>query len=97
MRFQGYTNSEEESGVVFFNPEYGERLGDEIELEATYREIGDFLKKDCKGYIGYVFTGNLNLAKKIGLKAKRKIEFYTGKIDCRLMEYELYAGSKDPR
>ena len=88
---------EEESGVVFFNPEYGERLGDEIELEATYGEIGDFLKKDCKGYTGYVFTGNLNLAKKIGLKAKRKIEFYTGKIDCRLMEYELYAGSKDPR
>lgn len=82
------------NGIIFFNPEYGERLGDEIELEEIYGEIGDFMKKKCKGYTGYVFTGNLNLAKKIGLKPKRKIEFYTGKIDCRLLEYELYSGSK---
>jgi putative N6-adenine-specific DNA methylase len=82
------------NGVVFLNPEYGERLGDEIELEETYSRIGDFMKKDCKGYTGYVFTGNFNLAKKVGLKAKRKIEFYNGKIDCRLLEYELYAGTK---
>jgi 23S rRNA G2445 N2-methylase RlmL len=82
------------NGVVFFNPEYGERLGDEIELEPTYSRIGDFLKKKCKGYKGYIFTGNFNLAKKIGLKASRKIEFYNGKIDCRLLEYELYAGTK---
>lgn len=85
---------ENEAGVVFFNPEYGERLGDEIELEETYSRMGDFMKKKCKGYTGYIFTGNFNLAKKIGLKAKRKIEFYNGKIDCRLMEYELYAGSR---
>lgn len=85
---------ENENGIVFFNPEYGERLGDEIELEETYAAIGDFMKKKCKGYTGYVFTGNLNLAKKIGLKPKRKIEFYTSKIDCRLLEYELYQGSK---
>jgi 23S rRNA G2445 N2-methylase RlmL len=84
----------ETPGVVMFNPEYGERLGDEAELEATYARIGDFMKKQCKGYTGYIFTGNLDLAKKIGLKAARRIEFYTGKIDCRLLEYELYAGSK---
>jgi putative N6-adenine-specific DNA methylase len=85
---------EDKSGIIFFNPEYGERLGDEIELEETYSRMGDFLKKNCKGYTGYIFTGNFNLAKKIGLKAKQKIEFYNGKIDCRLMEYELYAGSR---
>jgi putative N6-adenine-specific DNA methylase len=85
---------ENEPGVIYFNPEYGERLGDEIELEETYAEIGNFMKKKCKGYTGYIFTGNLNLAKKIGLKASRKIEFFTGKIDCRLLEYELYEGSK---
>lgn len=85
-----------ENGVVMFNPEYGERLGDEIELQETYARIGDFMKKNCKGYTGYIFTGNLELAKKIGLKASRRIEFYTGKIDCRLLEYELYAGSKTP-
>ena len=69
-------------------------MGDEIELEQTYGRIGDFMKKKCKGFTGYIFTGNMNLAKKIGLKPKRKIEFYNGKIDCRLLEYELYSGSR---
>lgn len=82
-----------EGGVVFFNPEYGDRLGEEIALQSTYARMGDFLKQQCKGYMGYIFTGNLELAKKIGLKPKRRIEFFNGKIDCRLLEYELYAGS----
>jgi 23S rRNA G2445 N2-methylase RlmL len=86
---------ENENGVVYFNPEYGDRLGVEAELEITYKRIGDFLKKKCKGYTGYIFTGNLELAKKIGLKPKRRIEFYTSKIDCRLQEYELYDGSRE--
>jgi 23S rRNA G2445 N2-methylase RlmL len=81
-------------GVVYFNPEYGERLGELSDLERTYERIGDFLKQQCKGYTGYIFTGNLDLAKKIGLKASRRIEFYNAKIDCRLLEYELYPGTK---
>ena len=81
-------------GVVVFNPEYGERLGVHSQLELTYKRIGDFMKKDCKGYTGYIFTGNPDLAKKIGLKASRKLEFYNGKLDCRMLEYELYDGSK---
>jgi putative N6-adenine-specific DNA methylase len=81
-------------GIFYVNPEYGERLGDADKLEATYGRIGDFMKKKCGGYFGYVFTGNLDLAKKIGLKAKRRIEFYTSTIDCRLLEYELYSGSR---
>jgi putative N6-adenine-specific DNA methylase len=85
---------EDGAGVVYFNPEYGDRLGVEAELEITYKRIGDFLKKKCKGYFGYIFTGNLELAKKIGLKPNRRIEFYTSKIDCRLLEYELYSGTK---
>lgn len=88
------TEVPEEPGVVFFNPEYGERLGVHSKLEATYKRVGDFLKTNCKGYRGYVFTGNPELAKKVGLKAARKIEFFNGKLDCRLMEYELYDGSK---
>jgi putative N6-adenine-specific DNA methylase len=83
-----------EPGIVMFNPEYGERLGVHTKLEATYKRIGDFMKKDCLGYRGYVFTGNADLAKKIGLHSARKIEFYNGKLDCRLLEYELYEGTK---
>jgi putative N6-adenine-specific DNA methylase len=92
--FESTEVPERGNGVVYFNPEYGERLGSLEELEPTYKRIGDFMKKKCDGYTGYIFTGNLELAKKIGLKAKRKIEFYTGKIDCRLLEYELYQGTR---
>ncbi len=81
-------------GVIFLNPEYGDRLGEIEELQGTYARIGDFMKKKCQGYTGYIFTGNPDLAKKIGLKASRRIEFYNAMIDCRLMEFELYAGSK---
>ena len=88
------TTIPESPGVVYFNPEYGERLGEVTELETTYARLGDFLKKKCQGYLGYIFTGNLDLAKKIGLKASRRIEFYTSKIDCRLFEYEMYGGSR---
>src|SRR6195952_2836365 len=83
-----------EPGIIMFNPEYGERLGVHTKLEITYARIGDFLKQKCLGYKGYVFTGNPDLAKKVGLAAKRRIEFYNGKLDCRLLEYELYDGSK---
>ncbi len=83
-----------DGGVVLFNPEYGERLGDVAELEATYGRIGDFMKQRCGGYWGYVFTGNLELAKKIGLKTKRRLEFSTAQLDCRLLEFELYAGTR---
>ena len=92
--FEMTTIPDTNPGIIYFNPEYGDRLGEEAELAITYGRIGDFLKKKCKGYTGYIFTGNLELAKKIGLKPKRRIEFYTSKIDCRLLEYELYAGTK---
>lgn len=91
------TTVPEDAGVIYFNPEYGDRLGEEGPLQATYKRMGDFLKQKCKGYFGYIFTGNLELAKKIGLKPKRRIEFYTSKIDCRLFEYELYAGSREKK
>lgn len=84
----------EGNGIIYFNPEYGERMGELAELEVIYKRIGDFMKRQCQGYTGYIFTGNLDLAKKIGLKAKRRIEFYSAKLDCRLLEYELYAGSR---
>ncbi len=89
------TTIPETSGVVFLNPEYGERLGDITHLETVYKGIGDFFKQRCQGYNGFIFTGNLDLAKKIGLKASKRTEFLNGKIDCRLLSYELYGGKKE--
>jgi 23S rRNA G2445 N2-methylase RlmL len=81
-------------GTVTVNPEYGERMGKIRELESVYKGIGDFFKKKCMGYKGYIFTGNLDLAKKVGLRAKRKLAFFNGGIECRLLEYELYEGRR---
>ncbi len=94
LDFEQTTIPETANGVIFFNPEYGERLGDETALIETYARMGDFLKNKCKGLTGYVFTGNLDLAKKIRLKPSRRIEFFNATIDCRLLEYELYMGTK---
>lgn len=81
-------------GVVVMNPEYGERMGDAVRLGTVYKGIGDFLKQKCLGYRGYVFTGNAALGKKVGLKPRRSIPFWNSGIECRLLEYELYAGSR---
>jgi 23S rRNA G2445 N2-methylase RlmL len=78
-------------GVVVINPEYGFRMGNPEELKKVYKRIGDFFKRRCNGYTGFVFTGNFDLAKYIGLKSKWKTAFLSGKIECRLYAYELYA------
>ncbi len=81
-------------GVVILNPEYGERMGKIEKLKETYKGIGDFFKKKCQGYTGYIFTGNPDLAKKVGLKVRRRVPFFSSNIECRLLEYELYGGSR---
>jgi putative N6-adenine-specific DNA methylase len=81
-------------GVVMLNPEYGERLGDAASLEPVYRAIGDFFKQRCGGKRGFIFTGNLDLAKCVGLKTRRRRIFFNAKIECRLLEYELYEGTR---
>jgi putative N6-adenine-specific DNA methylase len=77
-------------GILIFNPPYGKRLGEEEALKPLYKEIGDVMKKRCKGYTAYLFTGNLELAKCVGLKASRRIVLYNGPIECRLLKYEMY-------
>ena len=93
--FEDSSVPESDSGVVFFNPEYGERLGEEEDLALTYKRMGDFMKQKCPGYSGFIFTGNPSLGKKVGLRAARKIEFYNGTIDCRLLKFELYKGTRE--
>ena len=82
------------SGMIVMNPPYGERMGRIEKLEDTYKDIGDFLKQKAQGYTGYVFTGNPTLAKKLSLKPKRSIPFFNSGIECRLLEYELYQGTR---
>ncbi len=84
-----------EAGLVGCNPPYGERLDDPEKLKALYRLIGDTFKKKASGWKGFVFTGNLDLAKEVGLKASRRFPLFNGAIDCRLLTYDLYAGKRE--
>ncbi len=82
------------SGIVLMNPEYGLRLGDIETLKLEYKRMGDFFKKCCTGYRCYVFTGNKDLSDKIKLRTSSRDIFYNGSIECRLLEYKMYLGSK---
>ncbi len=84
------TEIPQKPGVVIINPEYGMRMGDEEKLVDTYKGIGSFFKHRCQGYRGYLFTANMNLSGKVGLKSGRKIPFLSGNVECRLYEYDLY-------
>lgn len=77
-------------GVVFCNPPYGERLGQEIDLAAFYQRLGNVLKQRFKGWTAYVLSGNKDLSQAIGLKSAQRFPFYNGSLPCQLMKYELY-------
>lgn len=74
-------------GVVFFNPEYGIRLGTTEELTPIYERIGTFMAEKCAGYTGGLITGNPELAKVVPLYYSHRVPFYNGPIDCRLFVY----------
>lgn len=77
-------------GVLICNPPYGERLGDSQELAALYTSLGDIFKQRFKGWTAFILTGNKELAKRVGLRASRRIPVYNGSLACTLLKYELY-------
>ena len=79
-------------GIFITNPPYGYRIGETDKLKKVYKEIGDHLKTNFQGFDSYIFTGNLELIKHIGLRTKRKFILKNGKIDCRLAYYPLKSG-----
>ena len=93
-RFQDFSApATEKRGWIVMNPPYGDRLGEVEKLKSLYRAMGDIFKQRCQGWNAAVFTGSAELMKSIGLKTKRKIPLWNGPIECRLLVYEMYAGS----
>ena len=80
-------------GIIFINPPYDERLKNP-EINKFYSELGTTLKHKWPGYDVWLFTGNLEAIKYIGLKPSKKITLYNGKIECRLLNFSLYSGSQ---
>lgn len=77
----------EQKGCVFFNPEYGIRLGTYEELAPVYERIGRFMNEKCSGWTGGLITGNPDLAKVVPLYYRTRVPFFNGPIDCRLFVY----------
>ncbi|MBX2807704.1 MAG: bifunctional 23S rRNA (guanine(2069)-N(7))-methyltransferase RlmK/23S rRNA (guanine(2445)-N(2))-methyltransferase RlmL [Cellvibrionaceae bacterium] len=73
------------SGLVISNPPYGERLGDETTLAAVYRDFGKALKTQFCGWQAAVITANVDLAKAMGLRARKKYKFYNGTLASQLV------------
>ncbi|MCP5497762.1 MAG: RNA methyltransferase [Leptospiraceae bacterium] len=79
-----------DTGILVCNPPYGQRMGEETELGDFYKLLGDIFKQRFKGWTAYILTGNKELAKRIGLRATKRIPVLNGSIPCTLLKYELY-------
>ncbi|MDX1333947.1 MAG: class I SAM-dependent RNA methyltransferase, partial [Robiginitalea sp.] len=92
---QDFFKSRKRSEAPLFliaNPPYGERLP--VETERFYKQWGDTLKQQYAGTKAWLFTGNLEGLKFVGLRPSRKIKLFNGSIESRLVRYDIYEGSK---
>ena len=83
-----------ENGTLITNPPYGIRLGEKEEVQVLYKELGDFLKTNCTGTSAFIYTGNPELRKYIGLKTTKRIPLDNGKLEGVLLQIDSYTGSK---
>lgn len=77
---------------MVFNPPYGERIA--VDIPEFYGKIGDTLKQNYPGTQAWVICSNFEAIKNVGLRASRKIKLFNGKLEARLLKYEVYEGSK---
>ena len=77
---------------IVFNPPYGERLP--VDIKEFYGRIGDTLKQGYANTNAWFITSNLEGLKSVGLRPSRKIKLFNGKLESRLVKYEMYAGTK---
>lgn len=81
------------TGTLVMNPPYDERLKVD-QIASFYRRMGDTFKQRFAGYTAWVFTGNLDAAKQIGLRPSRKVRLFNGPIECRLLRFDIYSGTR---
>ena len=76
--------------TIVTNPPWGVRLGEREEAEALLSQLGDFLKQRCRGSIAWLYFGDRELVKSVGLRPARRIPLRAGGLDGRLVAYELW-------
>ena len=86
-----FKSSNDLKAMLIFNPPYGKRL----ELKPDYyKQIGDILKKQYTNTSAWIISSDNAGLKQIGLKPSKKIKLYNGALECKLVKYEIYQGSK---
>jgi 23S rRNA G2445 N2-methylase RlmL len=80
---------------IVTNPPYGERVGQERELQPLYRRFGAVLRERCAGYHIAILSGNAALARALGLDPDRRTPLKNGALDCELLEFAI--PSRSPR
>jgi putative N6-adenine-specific DNA methylase len=83
------------SGLLVTNLPYGDRIGgSDADVRQLYEEVGDTLKQRFAGWRAAILAATASPYKAIGLRPSRTIELMNGSIPCRLLLYDLYAGSR---
>ena len=82
-----------DNGFIFFNPPYGERLL-QNETDNLYNMIGSTLKHSFPGTTAWLITSNKESLKQVGLKPAKKYTLFNGALECILLKYEMYSGTK---
>ncbi len=85
------------AGLLLSNPPYGVRLDDARRLAEFYPRLGDALKRGYSGWTACLFTGDLRLARLIGLKPDLRTPLWNGALECRLFSFRIVAGSMRSR
>ncbi len=76
-------------GLMLTNPPYGERIGETSALALLYRHLGSRLKLHFAGWKAGVFTGNPDLGKTMGLRARKVYSLFNGAIPCKLLLFQV--------
>ena len=88
-----FSQKEQEGPLhLLTNPPYGERL--EGDINALYGSFGDTLKQHYTNTQAWMITSNLEAMKHVGLRPSRKIKLFNGKLESRLLHYNIYPGTK---
>jgi putative N6-adenine-specific DNA methylase len=82
-----------ERGTVVLNPPYGERM-DKDDVDDLYKRIGDAFKQNFAGHTCLMISSNFESLKKVGLKSTFKKPLYNGKLECRLVRFDMFEGSR---
>ena len=82
--------------LILVNPPYGERLKQD-NINDLYARLGNKLKRDFTGSEAWIFSGNKEALKYIGLHPAQRSTLFNGQLECKLQQYILYKGSKKIR